>query len=320
MKTYKRYKKVEPVCFNFEALLSYIILPLGIASYISYPILYFLGTKATVIFNIILAFVATYFYKGLKRFITILNNNMDDLRFSSVLFRFVSFLIILVVLLIANFGFYLLVVYQKNNEFNIFHFYSWLLILFGLPLLYYIQRLSYYYYVKSSQEIDFVNVILTIDFDLKLFVSIDNIQFVNTLNRKSSDIKIKNNIKYYSQKEFLALKTKNREYYDKKGFRELVQIPLNANLLLLSWFSFAEGKYYTVEIPFLFEKLSVEEEKYLVNNLKVRVKQTKTLQLHFYPNGGIKLFNRDKILIDCPDNKESSISEEYKKLNFLANY
>lgn len=316
MEKYKFYKKVEPVTFNFEELLSYIILPLIIASYISYPILYFLGTGATVIFNVILAFIATYFYKGLQRSISILSNR-NNIEFESVFFRFVSFLIVLTVLLIANFGFYLLVLYQKNNEFNTLYFYCWLLIVFGLPLFYYIKKLSYHYYIKTYQTAEFITVILDINCDLKLFISIDNIQFVNRVNRNSSDIKIKNNIKHYSHKEFLAMNTKTRKYYaNKKSFRELVQIPLHANLLILSWFSFVEDKYYSVKIPFSLVKDILKKDESQSSNLKVCSNEIMTLQLNVFKNGGIQLFDNHDIVIDCPESSESLINDEYKKMKF----
>ena len=316
MKKYKLYKKVKPVYLNFEELLRYIILPLVIASYISYPILYFLGTGLTVVFNVFLAFITAYFYKGLNRSIFILSNK-NNVEFQSVFFRFFSFLIVLTVLLIINFGFYLLVLYQKNNEFNTLHFYCWILIVFGLPILYYIKELSYYYYLKTSQTAEFINVILDINCDLKLFISIDNIQFVNRVNRNSSDIKIKNNVKHYSHKEFLAMNTKTRKYYaNKESFRELVQIPLHADLLLLSWFSFVEDKYYSVKIPFSLVKNIGEKDESQSSDLKVCSNEIRTLQLNVFNNGGIQLFDKHDIVIDCQESKESLISDEYKKMKF----
>lgn len=313
MKRYKLYKKVKPVYCNFEELLTNIVLPLVIASYVSYPILYFFGTKSAIIFNVFLALIANYLHKGLKKYFQILNDN--DLKFGINFSSFCSFLIIFSILLIADFGFYLLVLYQKNNEFNIFHFYSWLLILFGLPLLYYTLKLGQYYYVKRHQDLEFVNIFLAINHDLDLFLTISNIQFVNTVNRKSSDIKITNNIRSYSQKEFIAMKTKTRKYYaNKEGFRELVQIPFNTNTVLLSWFSYVEDKYYSVEIPFPFEKFIKEQEKCSTNKFKVfRSRETNLLYVHLYLNGGIKFFYKNLILIDSPENQESPLNEENKK-------
>lgn len=316
MKKYKLYKEVKPVNFNFEELLSYIILPLVIASYVSYPVLYFLGTTATILFNIVLAFVATYSYKGLKRFIPLDYNY--TIEFGSVLYPLVSFLIIFSALLIADFGFYLLVVYQKNNEFNIFYFYSWLVILFGLPLLYYTLKTVQYNYLIRYQNLEFVNIVLAINHDIDLFLSINNIQFVNTITNNSSDIKIASNIRSYSQKEFLAMKTKTRHYYaNKEGFKEQVQIPFNANLLLLSWFSFVEDKYYSIEIPFPFEKFIIEQKKHSTDRFKVcRGRESDPLYLHLYPNGGFKFFYKDVIVIDSPENIEIQINEEDKRMKF----
>lgn len=309
---YKLYKKVKPVYCNFEELLTNIILPLVIASYASYPILYFLGTASAIIYNVILALSANYFHRGLKHYFQFLN---DDLKMSVGFSGFCSFLIILIVLIISDFGFYLLVLYQKNNEFNIFYFYSWLSLLFGFPLLYYALKLGQYHYVKKHQDQDFVNVVLAVNHDLDLFLDLNNIQFINTANRKSSDIKITNNIRSYSQKEFVTLKTKTRKYYaNKEGFRELVQIPINSNTVLLSWFSYVEDKYYAVEIAFPFQKFIKQNDEYQSNKFKIcRGRETAPLYLHLYPNGGFKFFYRDIILIDSPENNEIQINEEDKR-------
>jgi hypothetical protein len=316
MKRYKLYKNVKPFHCNFEALLANIVLPLVIASYISYPVLYFLGTKSAIIFNIFLALGINYFHKGLKHYLPVFTNNVPVFRINfSWLF---SSLVIFIVLFIVDFGFYLLVLYQKKNEFNIFHFYSWLVILFGLPLLYYLLKLCQYYFVKKYQDIEFINIILTINHDLDLFLAIKNIQFVNTANRKSSDIKITNNIRSYSQKGFMAMKTKSRHYYvNKEGFREMVQIPFNANTVLLSWFSYVENKYYAVETPFPFEKFIKEQKKKSMDTFKVfRGREIKLLYLHLYLHGGFKFFCNDIILIDSPENKDCQITEEDKRMKF----
>lgn len=315
MKRYKLYKNVKPVCCNFEELLANIVLPLVIASYISYPILYFLGMENAIIFNAFLALSANYFHKGIKNYLPVFNNNDLGLRGFS---WFCSFITIFIVLLIADFGFYLLVLYQKKNEFNIFLFYSWLLILFGLPLLYYLLKFGQYYFTKKYQDLEFVNIVLAVNHDLDLFLAIHNIQFVNTANRKSSDIKITNNIRSYSQKEFMTTKTKSRHYYlNKEGFREVIHIPFNANTVLLSWFSYGENKYFEIEVPFPFKKFIEEQEKCSIDKFNVfRSRETKPLYLHLYLNGGVKFFYKDIILIDCPENKERQISEQDKIMKF----
>jgi hypothetical protein len=314
---YKLYKKVEPLYLNFEKLLGNIILPLVIASYISYPVLYFFDIKIAILFNVFIALIANHFHKGLKNYLPVLQIN--NLKFGLNFSWFCYFIIILIVLLITNFGFYLLVLYQKNNEFNSYHFYFWFLILFGFPLLYYIIKSFQFYYIKKNHELDFADIVLAINHDSDFFLSIHNIQFLNTLNRKSSDIKITNNIRWYSQKEFISKKTKSRQYYaNKEGFRELVQIPFNSNMLLLSWFSYVENKYYSIKIPFPFTKIIADQENSSADSFTAfRVKQILPLYLHFYLNGGIKFFYKDEIIIDYPFNNESEISEEDKKRFFF---
>lgn len=314
MKGYKFYKKVEPVNYNIEELLSYIVLPLIIASYISYPVLYFLGVEVTIVFNIILAFLANYFYKGLKKFMPNFTIN-SKLEIINAGLQFVYFLIVLIVLMTANFGFYLLVNYQKNNEFNIYYFYLWVLILFGTPLIYFGIKFGMQYYEKQRQAIDFLKIFVTINHDAKLLLFIQNIQFINTHNRKSSDIHVKNNIRYYSYKEFLSIQTKTRNYYaNKEGFREAVQIPFGTNLLLISWFSFDENKLYELKIPFPFEEIIKEPEKHCSDNLKIfRGKEVKQLHFNLYLKGGINVFFKNKTLLGYPENKGIVITEEYKK-------
>ena len=316
MKKYKLYKRVKPVNCNFEQLLANIVLPLVIASYISYPILYFLGTESAILFNAFLAIIANYLHKDLKKHLPLFNNSEPV--FKPGLSRICSFLILFGILLIADFGFYLLVLYQKKNEFKIFHFYSWLVILFGMPLVYYILKFGHYYFIKKYQDFEFVNIVLAVNHDLDHLLSIHNIQFVNTVNRKSSDIKITSNIRSYSQKEFMTIKTKSRHYYvNKEGYREMVHIPFNANTVFLSWFYYVENKYYEIEIPFPFEKFIEEQEKCSIDKFKVfRGWETKPLYLHFYLNGGVKFFYKDVILIDSPENKEIMISEEDKNIKF----
>ncbi|WP_243234468.1 DUF2931 family protein [Flavobacterium pectinovorum] len=105
------------------------------------------------------------------------------------------------------------------------------------------------------------------------------------------------------------MKTKSRHYYvNKEGFREVVQIPFNANTVLLSWFSYFENKHYAIEIPFPFEKFIEVQKKYSTNKIKVfRGRKTKPLYLHLYLNGGVKFFYQDMILIDYSENKESAV-------------
>lgn len=304
MKGYKLYKKVKPVYCNLEELLANIILPLVIASYTSYPILYFLGTKSTILFNVFLAASANHFHKNLKKYFPSFKDNTSVFRFITT-YIYPS-LIIFIVLIIADFGFYLLVLYQKNNEFNLFYFYSWLILLIGVPLFYYSIKVGQYYFLKKHQDLEFVNIMLAVNHDTDHFLAIHNIQFLNSVNKKSSDIKITNNIGLYSQKEFMTMKTKSRHYYlSKERFRELVQIPVNANTVLLSWFCYIEKKCYEVEIPFPFEKFIGEQKEFLTDKFKIfRGSETKPLYLHIYLNGGVKFFYNDVILVDYPKKKE----------------
>ncbi|PJJ08628.1 hypothetical protein CLU83_1914 [Flavobacterium sp. 1] len=324
MKKYKFYKKIEPVYFDSKEFICYLFFPIMLASCISYPILYLLDVKATIIFNVILALVANFFYNGLKNATpngSNGNNGNNSLGVLSIFFEiiyyFSTFLTVFIVLFITDFGFYLLVVYQKTNQFNPLYFYLWLFTLFGLPVLYFAIKISNYYYIKWRQAVAYVTLILDVKHDLELICCVDNIQFVNTLNRKSSNFKINNYLDYYSPQ---TIEVMDKIYYTNKAvFRELVQIPFDTDMLLITWFSFVEDKCYSAEIPFPFKKLKIEQEKYPESKLRMlRGKETKPLLLHIYLNGGIKLFNKEGVLlIDSANNKEVPISKEDKEIKLL---
>lgn len=318
MKKYKLYKKVQPVYVNGEELLRYIILPLIIITYISYPILYFFGITATIVYNVSIAVTVVYFKRKMDRLLNILQINFQIAHLQSIVVRCSMFVMILTVLVITDFGFYILVLYQKNNQFNLVHFYCWLLLLFGLPLVYYTIRSARYHYIKNQQDQDYTTILLHVNYELDNFVSIENIQFVNSLNRKSSNIRINKNIRVYSQKEFVTKKSKTRNHYiNSNGVREVVHIPSSSNLFLLSWFSLTEDKYYDIEMPFSLEKRIKMNRKPATNNLSVvRGRELKMLQLKIYKNGGMKLFTKDEVLIDCSENKYSESDEECKNVKF----
>jgi hypothetical protein len=318
MKKYKLYREVQPVDLHIEELLRYIILPLIITSYVAYPVLYFYGVEAAIVFNFLIALTTVSSSGKISRLLTILNFKFQTTDLKSVVFRFNFFLLIVTTLIIADFGFYLLVVYQKENEFNIVQFYCWLLLLFGLPTVYYTIRWARYYFIKRQQDQDYTAMLLNVKYDMDNFISIENIQFVNSLNGKSSNITINNNVRVYSQKEFLTKKSKTRNHYvNNEGIREMVHIPSAANLLLLSWFSLTEEKSYNLEIPIPFEKFKKGQGKPTADNLKVvRGKELKILQLEIFKNGRIKLTSKNELLIECLNSNESESGENFKKIYF----
>ena len=142
----------------------------------------------------------------------------------------------------------------------------------------------------------YLKVHLNVHHDRELFTVIDHVQFVNTSNRTMSDIKLEKNV-----------------------FSGRVQMPFRTDVLFMSWYSIIEDKSFDIEVAFPFEKLVIEQEKYPTNvSAVLRGKKTKPLKLHIHANGGIRLFNEDKILIDLPESTPVAISDEErnKKIEF----
>ena len=282
-KNYSFYKKTEEVYFSTE--LAFLIVPVIAASIITYGLLYFFNSTVAILFNLIIAFcVNLYIYA--------LGSSYSKAPFSLL----ISTALTSGLLLFVDYGFYALVIYQKTGEFNKLYFQIWLAILLGAPILYYAFQYSRYYFREWSMAVTYLKVHLNVHHDRELLTVIDHVQFVNTSNRTMSDIKFEKNV-----------------------FSGRVQMPFGADVLFMSWYSIIEDKCFDIEVPFPFEKLVIEQEKYPTNvSAVLRGKKTKPLKLHIHANGGIRLFNEDTILIDLPESTPAAISDEErnKKIEF----
>ncbi len=308
-KNYSFYKKTEEVYFSTE--LAFLIVPVLIASVITYCLLYFFNTTIAILFNVFIAFcVNLYMYA--------LGSSYSKSPFNLL----ITTALTSALLLFVDYGFYALIIYQKTGVFNAFYFQIWLAILLGVPILYYVFQYSRYYFRERSMAVTYLKVYLTVHHDRELLTVIDHVQFVNTSNRTMSDIKLEKPLSFYSEEELFKLKNDMsiENYLEKNVFSGRVQMPFGADALFMSWYSIVEDKCYDIEVPFPFEKLVIEQEKYPTNiSAVLRGKKTKPLKLHIHAKGGIRLFNDDTILIDIPESTPATISDEErnKKIELL---
>ena len=299
-KNYRFYEKTEEVYISTE--FAFPIAVLFIASIITYGLLYFFGIFIAVLFNIIISFVGNfYFYYYGKSSTAITLEFLIRVGLVSGLLLFIDY------------GVYALVVYQKTGVFNKLYFYLWLAIILGVPVLYYIFQYSRYYFKEKKMAVTYLKVPLTVHHDRELLTVIDAIQFVNSSNRTMSDIRLAKPLCFYSEDELLKLEKDNSVYHyvEKDVFYSRINMPFEADTLFMTWYSIIEDKYYDIEVPFPFEKLVIEQEKYPTNvSAVLRGKKSKPLNLHIHANGGIRLFNDDVVLIDLPKSTSTPITEE----------
>ncbi|GGF21324.1 tetratricopeptide repeat protein [Flavobacterium limi] len=306
-KNYSAYKKTEEVYFSPE--FAFPIAVIVMASLISYGLLYFFGIVVTVLFNVIISFIGNfYFYYFGKSSTAITLDFLIRVALTTGFFLFIDY------------GVYAMVIYQKTDVFNKLYFYLWLSIVLGSPLLYYIFQYSRYYIKETSMAVTYIKVYLTVHHDRELLTVIDTIQFVNTANRTMSDIKLEKPNCFYSEAELKKMNENSvRNYLEKDVFGGLIHLPFDADVLFMSWYSVIEDKYYDIELPFPFEKLVIEQEKYPTNVSEVlRGKKSKPLNLHIHANGGIRIFNADEVVIDLAESIPTAISKEErnKKIEF----
>ncbi|WP_281310037.1 tetratricopeptide repeat protein [Flavobacterium flavigenum] len=298
-KNYSFYQKTEEVYFSTE--FAFPIAVIVMASIITYGLLYFFGIALAVIFNVIISFIGSFYFYYFGKSSTAIT--LDFLIRVALVSGFFLFM---------DYGVFALVKYQKTDVFNKIYFYLWLTIILGVPLLYYIFQYSRYYYKETKNAGTYIKVHLTVHHDRELLTVIDTIQFVNTVKRSMSDIKLEKPDCFYSDAELKKMDDNSvRNYLGKDAFRGLMHLPFDADVLFISWYSIVEDKYYDIEVPFPFEKLFIEQEKYPTNVSEVlRGKKSKPLNLHIHAKGGIRLFNVDEVLINLPESIPTVISEQ----------
>ncbi|WP_163407014.1 tetratricopeptide repeat protein [Flavobacterium ajazii] len=301
MKNYSSYKKTEEVYFGGD--LAFPVAVIVFAACITYGLLYFFGVAIGVIFNVIISWCA-YFY------LYYFGKSSTAITFDFL----IGVVLISGLFLFVDYGVYTLVVYQKTGVFNKLYFQLWLSVLVGIPFLYYAFLYGRYYIEEKSMADNYLKVSLKIHHDRELLTYIDVIQFANTSKRTMSDIKLEKPLCFYSEKELNKMNESDRIYYlEKDIFSSMIHMPFNTDFLFMSWYSIIEDKYYDLELPFPFDKLVIEQEKYPTNvSAVLRGKKTKRLNLHILANGGIRLFNEDIILIDLPSGIPNDVTEEFR--------
>jgi tetratricopeptide (TPR) repeat protein len=302
-KKFKIYSKTEEVYFDTE--LFFLLIPAVAACVITYFVLYFLGTIPAILFNVFIAFSANFFVYA-----------YGSTHVKKTLSFLISTLVTSCVLFFFDYGVYTLVTYQKTGAFNKIYFLVWILILIGVPVLYYIRQYSRYYYKERSMALTYLKVFLRVHHDRELLMVIDNIQFVNLSNKTMSNISLEKPPPFYSEEELFRYRDDMdiEAYLNRDIFHQRIEMPMESNWLFMSWYSITEDRYYDIEVPFPFEKLVIEQEKYPANVSPVlRGKKTKPLHLHIHANGGIRIFNEDSVVIDIPKSTPTDISAEERK-------
>jgi tetratricopeptide (TPR) repeat protein len=300
-KNYSFYKKTKEVYFGEDY--AFPIALIVVASLITYGLLYFFGAVTAIFFNALISwclYFFLYYYGKSNTRIT-----FDFLKGAAC---------ILGGLLFVDYGVYALVVYQKTGIFNTLYFMLWLSILIGTPILYYGFLHSRFYLAERKMALSYLKVTLTVNHDRELLTVIDVIQFVNTSKKTMSDIRLEKPNCFYSESELKKMDDNSvRNYLNESIFSEMIHLPFDADTLFMSWYSIIEDKYYDIELPFPFEKLEIEQEKYPTNiSAVLRGKKTKRLNLHIHANGAIRLFNEDTVLIDLPSSPANDVTEEFR--------
>lgn len=301
MKNYSKYKKAKEVYLSPE--FAFPIAVIVMASAITYGCLYFLGITVAILFNVFISFCGNFFFYYYGKSSThITLEFLIRVALTTAFFLFIDY------------GVYALVIYQKTDVFNKLYLYIWLTIIVGGPFLYYVFQHSRYYFQEKSMAVTYIKVFLKVHHDRELLSYIDTIQFVNTARCTMSDIKLEKPNCFYSESELNKMDSSDRNYYTGKSvFSEMIHLPFGTDSLFMSWYSIIEDKYYDIEVPFPFEKLVIEQEKYPTNvSAALRGKKTKKLNLHIHENGGIRLFSEDEVLIDLPESIPTVISEEQR--------
>ncbi|RUT71581.1 hypothetical protein D0817_05310 [Flavobacterium cupreum] len=302
MKKYTSYKRIDPVYFSGE-----IFFPIGllaVAACITYGLLYFLGIGLALFFNVVIAWIANFFmyYYGKSS--------------ANITFEFLAGVVgVLALLLFVDYGVYALVAYQKTGVFQGWYFTVWFSIVFGSPVGYYVYKFSSNYQARIRLAKTYFKASFGVYHDRELLTYIDSIAFVNTSKKLASDIELLNDISFFSEQELEEMEPTAKYYHlQQSAFSCLIHIPFGADRFEMSWYSIIEDQYYTLNIPFPYAELLLEQEKYPLDEPEVlRGKKSKRIQLHLYPNGGLKLYTEDLVLLDFPESTPTQISPEQKE-------
>ncbi|KFF04070.1 tetratricopeptide repeat protein [Flavobacterium reichenbachii] len=281
MINYKPYKEFERVYFNLQEFLFFPILVTFIPSLISYGLLFLGGIPLVLAFNLVISFIGFFYFHFYGK-----SSQRISVEF------IIGWLLVFSYFTIVDYGFYLIYEYQITNHFNNLHFYIWAFIVFGLPLLYFVFQDIRYLYLRWNMASNFIKTRIKIIHDPEFHLYIDKIEFINTQTKRISNTKIERNFQW-----------------------TISQIPMRTNLLVLTWYSFNEEKYYQSKIEFPYHKLVLTPVKYPLNEPAVlRGRETESLKIYLSLNGSVDLFTTEKHLFFSPESKSISITEAEKEI------
>lgn len=301
-KKYTSFKRIDPVYFSGE-----IFFPIGllfVAACITYGLLYIFGLGLAIIFNVAIAWIANFFmyYYGKST--------------ANITFEFLAGVVgVLALLLFVDYGVYALVAYQKAGVFQGWYFAIWFSILFGSPIGYYIYKFNSNYNARIRLAKTYFKASFGVYHDRELLTYIDSIAFINASKNLVSDIEVLNDVSFYADKELDEMEPTAKYYHlQQSAFSRLIYIPFDSDRFEMSWYSIVEDQYYTLNVPFPYAELLLEQEKYPLDEPEVlRGKKSKRIQLHLYQNGGLKLYTEDLVLLDFPESTPTQISPQQKE-------
>lgn len=314
-KLYKQYERINQPYFNIS---ENIVLPLGVllaTMIITYFSLYFVSFPFTCFLYIVGSLFINLLFHGLKNF-SPNGNNTNRTSFISLLS---SYLIILFLLCFLNIGTYLLVKYQETNTFHATIFFIWLFIVLGIPLSYYLLKYANYYQLIRSQALAFTKVHIQINYDPEFLIQIEEFHFINSTKKKIAKFPLKNRKDLDSLNTIASLdiSTRNNLLFS-PVFSETLPIPVKTNLVQIGYYSISEDTFFQDEIPFPFDQLHFEENKYPINQSKIlRGKKTEPLSITILEKGTIKIFTGSKLLVETSlkkDNLKTKNTSEYKEI------
>ncbi len=316
MKPFTSYTKAEAPFFNLSEFLTLPVLPLTAVAVVSYPVLYFLGLVPMLVVNVLIAFVATGIYHGLKNAAP--NGARPRSRavpgYIVMLSMLPAFLVILSAELIVNAGVYILVIYQKTKVFHGWYFCAWMFVVFGIPGLYFFARHLSYRRLLYFQARHFRPLTLSVIWDAELQIYMEEIVFLNTERKLLGSAFVNGRpAMRRATTHTMSLKERNAYLYN-TAFATTTHIPKDADRLRVSWYSATEDCWYQEEISFPFQKLPYIENNYPLNQSKLlRGERTKPVTLSVGEGGRVHMYSREYAVIEPVYLKPVPADEAKKK-------
>ena len=292
----------------------WILIAWGVISYIQYLLVSVLHAILAIVLSVGMAVLASILHQGLKN----MGGNGVNHRAAYSLKVFVLSLIVLS----ANVaGVYQLVLLLKNAPWNGYLLYGWLLLFAGSPVAYSVWRYAGCYRRLKRHSERYILLRLNIKHYHKLPVHIDKIEFVNTetgAREVYTDIQHNYSAYCWEQQQTDSLMTRVRNSINDLSFESLY-IPVNANKFYMSWYSFAEDKYYSDEFPFKYERFEPKQSRFPYGRTDIPVRGISTyelnsIDLYIKSKGRADLYVSGWLLFFFWDVAEVSIEAEKRQI------